>query len=277
MSSASQGRKGQCHVFCNFKFYGKDDFRQISADQTCREAWSCEINDGVLFNPVIIHLSIASPPETTGDLTASLCPGVGNLTTRWVTGVGHIDRRQSALWSPRVQGGAIWPFRVSPGGDLGYIWPPPWSNPHHLPGGGGGGGTLGHAIDRCISSRDRLNTICWEDYQACIVKNASSFHGAEDQSIRQGVAHRQLAVLKRSKTPWLTLVLTMLFLCMRSVFTRRKISTVWSSLTRSMAMLIAQNTPVRPQPFLKKKTRRSRQNGVEIGNSFETAKISKPS
>ena len=44
------------------------------------------------------------PKETTGDLTVSLCPGVGNLTTGWVTGVGHIDRRQSALWSPRVQG-----------------------------------------------------------------------------------------------------------------------------------------------------------------------------
>ena len=25
------------------------------------------------------------PRETMGDLTASLCPGVGNLTTRWVT------------------------------------------------------------------------------------------------------------------------------------------------------------------------------------------------
>ena len=89
------------------------------------------------------------PPETTGDLTASLWPRVGNLTTRWVSGVGHIDRRQSALRSPRVQGGVIWPFRLSPGGDLGSIWPPHWSNPHHLP--GGGGGTLGHAIDRCIS------------------------------------------------------------------------------------------------------------------------------
>ena len=29
--------------------------------------------------------------------------------------------------------GAVWPFRLSPGGDLGYIWP------HHLGGGGGGG------------------------------------------------------------------------------------------------------------------------------------------
>ena len=42
------------------------------------------------------------PGETMGDLTASLCPGVWNLTTRLVTGVGHIDRRQSALWSPQT-------------------------------------------------------------------------------------------------------------------------------------------------------------------------------
>ena len=74
------------------------------------------------------------PRENMGDLTASLYPEVGNLTMRWVTGVGHIDRRQSALWSPRVSGGAVWRFRLSPDGDLGYIWPPPWSNPHHLPG-----------------------------------------------------------------------------------------------------------------------------------------------
>ena len=44
------------------------------------------------------------------------------------------------------------------GGDLGYIWPPPWSNPHHLPGGGGGGGgTVGHAMDRCA--------ICASDFR----------------------------------------------------------------------------------------------------------------
>ena len=29
-------------------------------------------------------------PETMGDLTASLYPGVGNLTTRWVTGWGTL-------------------------------------------------------------------------------------------------------------------------------------------------------------------------------------------
>ena len=105
---------------------------------------------------LLMHLSIASPPppplETMGDLTASLCPGMGNLTTRWVTGVGHIDRRQSALWSPRVQGGVVWPFRLSPGGELGYIWPPTLVKSPPTPGGGGGGGgTLGHAIDRCIT------------------------------------------------------------------------------------------------------------------------------
>ena len=98
-----------------------------------------------------------------GDLTASLYPGVGNLTTRRVTGVGHIDRRQSALLSSRVPltnsmdqvaqthrtfpaptDGAVWLFRLSPSGVLGYIWPHPGQIPtisRESP---------GHAIDRCI-------------------------------------------------------------------------------------------------------------------------------
>ena len=110
------------------------------------ETFFCLAQEGYFRNAPINCKPHPTPRETMAELTASLCPEVGNLTTRWVTGVGHIDRRQSALWSPRVQGGAVWPFRLSPGGDLGYIWPPPWSNPHHLP-----GVTLGHAIDRCIT------------------------------------------------------------------------------------------------------------------------------
>ena len=45
------------------------------------------------------------------------------------------------------RGGAVWPFRLSPGGDLGYIWPHPGQIPTISQ---GGGGTVGHAIDRCI-------------------------------------------------------------------------------------------------------------------------------
>ena len=50
---------------------------------------------------LVMHLSISSPGypprETMGEMTASLHPGVWNLTTRWVTGVGHIDQCQFAL------------------------------------------------------------------------------------------------------------------------------------------------------------------------------------
>ena len=39
---------------------------------------------------------VPPPPPGKGDLTAAPYP-VGNLTTRWVTGLGRVDRRQSAL------------------------------------------------------------------------------------------------------------------------------------------------------------------------------------
>ena len=94
------------------------------------------------FVDTLMHLSIASPPPPPPGRPRGIWPlrfARGWGIWRWVTRVGHIDRRQSALWSPRVKGEAIWPFRLSPDGDLGYIWPPPWSKPHHLPGGGGEG------------------------------------------------------------------------------------------------------------------------------------------
>ena len=84
----------------------------------------------------IMCLSIASlgvPPPTPGRTWGIWpprfiynYPGVGNLTTRWVTGVGHIDQRQSALWSPRVSGGAV--SSVSGWGLKIHLTPPP---PHH--------------------------------------------------------------------------------------------------------------------------------------------------
>ena len=98
------------------------------------------------------------PPPHMGDHGgfASLCPGVG-----------HLDHRQSRLWSacvpladsmnPVVQtyrtfpavSGAVWPFPLS------LVWgfrmdlTPPYSNPHNLP--AGGGRRLGHAFVRCIT------------------------------------------------------------------------------------------------------------------------------
>ena len=54
----------------------------------------------IIFAPINCKTRVPPPPpppETTGDLTASLYPRVGNLTTRWVTGVGHIDLHQAAL------------------------------------------------------------------------------------------------------------------------------------------------------------------------------------
>ena len=58
-------------------------------------------------NVLLKNLPIASPrvphtPRRLRGIGPLYLPGVGNLTTRWVTLVGRIDRRQSVLWSSRV-------------------------------------------------------------------------------------------------------------------------------------------------------------------------------
>ena len=104
----------------------------------------------LLIQP-LMHLSIASPgvPPSPGRPRGSDCfalPGVGNLTTGWgIWPWGGLRRRGTLTDASvhcflRVYRVGLFDHFVCPqGGDLRYIWPPAWSNPHHLPGGGGGG------------------------------------------------------------------------------------------------------------------------------------------
>ena len=133
----------------------------LAADR-CPVTWQLDWATLYSYEVMVMHLSIASPEvtppplEAMGDLTASLCPGAGNFTMRWVPGVGHIDRRQSVLWSScaplpdsmdRVvsrtgcclpQGGAVWPFPQSPGWGFRMDLTPTLVKSSPSPRGGGG-------------------------------------------------------------------------------------------------------------------------------------------
>ena len=103
------------------------------------------------------HINCKPPPphphpRNHGGFDRFALPEGGEFDYKVAYTGGHIDRCQSALWSPHVKGGAIWPFRLSPGGDLGYIWPHPGQFPTIFRGGGGGGVPWGMQLIGALST-----------------------------------------------------------------------------------------------------------------------------
>ena len=107
---------------------------------------------------LLMHLSIACPREPPppsrkprGNWPLRFARGWRIWPRGGLRGAGHIDRRQSALWSPHVRGGAVWPFCLSPGGDLGYIWPHPGQIPTISRGRGEYRGACNSSVHNCYN------------------------------------------------------------------------------------------------------------------------------